>query len=103
MPVHDILSDRGSDTLDPMTSLRSDVLYVFLDAWTWDMAFFWDVTSSRPRKRQLSAGQLGVKKRFVCFGYKRGMLWDSPRNFDKLGRAAPITSLYYDNIMVIYL
>lgn len=31
VPVHDILSDRGSDTLDPMTSLRSDVLYVFLE------------------------------------------------------------------------
>ncbi|CAK9017313.1 unnamed protein product [Durusdinium trenchii] len=27
----DILSDRASDTLDPMTSLRSDVLYVFLE------------------------------------------------------------------------
>jgi len=27
----DILSDRASETLDPMTSLRSDVLYVFLE------------------------------------------------------------------------
>ena len=27
----DILSDRASSTLDPMTSLRSDVLYVFLE------------------------------------------------------------------------
>eukprot|EP00435_Cladocopium_sp_Y103_P005700 s550_g1.t2 len=29
--THDILSDRASDMLDPMTSLRSDVLYVFLE------------------------------------------------------------------------
>ena len=29
----DILSDRASETLDPMTSLRSDVLYVFLESW----------------------------------------------------------------------
>lgn len=29
----DILSDRASETLDPMTTLRSDVLYVFLESW----------------------------------------------------------------------
>ena len=29
----DSLSDRASETLDPMTSLRSDVLYVFLESW----------------------------------------------------------------------
>ncbi|CAJ1426305.1 unnamed protein product [Effrenium voratum] len=28
---HEILSDRASEALDPMTSLRSDVLYVFLE------------------------------------------------------------------------
>ena len=95
VPVHDILSDRGSDTLDPMTSLRSDVLYVFLDAWT--MGFLGDSPKETPTRPFL-----GVNKRCLFFN-KRGMLWDSPINLDKLGRAAPITSVYYDIIMVIYL
>ena len=87
MPVHDILSDRGSDTLDPMTSLRSDVLYVFLDAWT--MGFLGDSPKETPTRPFL-----GVNKRCLFFFNKRGMLWDSPINLDKLGRAAPIPIVY---------